>query len=102
MLRAGLVAFGLVLTGIGLALLAAGDAFSARTPLIFGVIVLIAVLCERWRYRKNEHRDFRQWQPTGEKFEDPETGRTIEVFYDPVSGERRYAPQGDHRTSPLK
>ncbi|WP_460597945.1 hypothetical protein [Geomonas sp. Red276] len=57
--------------------------------LIWGGILVIAIPFERWRYRR-QHRDDGQWQPTGEKFEDPETGQIMEVEYDPVSGERRY------------
>ena len=90
MLRLGLLIFSLVLTGVGLVMLLRGTC--AYQPfLIWGCILLIAVLCERWRYRRKEHNnDGTQWQQTGERFEDPETGQTLEVHYDPVSGERRY------------
>jgi hypothetical protein len=89
MLRIGLLIFGLVLTGSGLVLLLRGRC--AYQPfLIWGGVLVIAVLCERWRYLRKEHNHDRQWQLTGEIFEDPETGQTLEVHYDPVSGERRY------------
>ena len=89
MLRIGLLFFGLALTATGLVLLIRGKC--AYQPfLIWGSILLIAVLCERWRYRSKEHNQDSQWQLTGEKFEDPETGQTVEVHYDPVSGQRRY------------
>lgn len=61
-----------------------------------GRIVVIAVLFERRRYRRIEHSKGGQWQPTGECFQDPETGQTVEVLYDPVSGERRYVQGHDH------
>jgi hypothetical protein len=64
--------------------------------LIWGTIVVIAVLFERWRYRRIEHSKGGHWKPTGECFEDPETGQTIEVHYDSVSGERRYVHGHGH------
>lgn len=30
------------------------------------------------------------WEATDERFLDPQTGETVQVFYDPCSGERRY------------
>lgn len=90
MLRTGLLIFGLCLTGAGLVLLLLGRC-GYQPFLIWGCILVIALLGERWRYRHGERgRDGRQWQPTDERFEDPETGRTVEVHYDPATGERRY------------
>ncbi len=89
MLRIGLLILGLSLAVTGLVFLIQ-DKCSYQPFLIWGSILVIAVLFERWRYRRNEHDHDRQWQPTGEKFEDPETGQIMEVHYDPVSGERRY------------
>jgi hypothetical protein len=31
-----------------------------------------------------------QWQPTGERFNDPTTGQVVEVYYNPQTGERDY------------
>jgi membrane protein implicated in regulation of membrane protease activity len=102
MLRSGLLVFGIVLTGIGLVLLIMRGTHSGQPFLIWGAIVVIAVLCERWRYRRNEHSKGGQWQQTGERFEDPETGQNMEVFYDPASGERRYVQCDDHLLPPKK
>lgn len=89
MLRIGLLIVGLALTVTGLVLLIR-DKCAYQPFLIWGGILVIAVLCERWRYRRKEHDHDSQWQRTGERFEDPETGQTLEVHFDPVSGERRY------------
>lgn len=89
MLRTVLLIFGLVMTAIGM-FLWGRDKCAFQPFLIWGGILVIVVLFERWRYRRNEHANDRHWQSTGEKFEDPETGQTMEVLYDPVSGERRY------------
>jgi hypothetical protein len=101
MLRSGLLLFGIVLTGIGLALMVSGTP-SWQPFLIWGAILTIAVLCERWRYRRIEHSAGERWRPTGERFEDPETGRTVEVLYDPATGERRYAPINNNPAPPKK
>ena len=102
MLRTGLLLFGLVLTGTGLVMLVLRGTYPCQPFLIWGGILVIAVLCERWRYRRNEHTSSGQWQRTGERFEDPETGQTVEVQYDPVSGERRYLKGHDHPLPPKK
>ncbi|WP_052263273.1 hypothetical protein [Geobacter pickeringii] len=89
MLRISLLICGLGLTAIGMYLWIR-DKCAFQPFLIWGGILVVAVLFERWRYRRNEHNHDRPWQSTGEKFEDPETGQTVEVHYDPVTGERRY------------
>ena len=94
MLRIGLLIFGSALTVTGLVLLIQGKC--AYQPfIIWGSVLVIAVLCERWRYRRKEHNHDGHWQQTGEKFEDPETGQTMEVYYDPVSGDRRYVKKSE-------
>lgn len=89
MLRITLLICGVGLTVTGIIFWVRGNC-GFQPVLMWGVILVTAVLFERWRYRRNEHSHDRQWQPTGEKFEDPETGKIMEVHYDPVSGERRY------------
>jgi hypothetical protein len=96
MLRIGVLIFGLVLLAIGLFQLRPGDSFLCRPALVWGSILVVAMLCERWRYRRR-HDDQAQWQKTGETFEDPGSGDTVEVEYDPVSGERRYLTKQEHR-----
>ncbi len=89
MLRLGLLVFGVALAVVGLVLAASGGGWQVA---IFGAILVIAVLCERWRYRGIEAPLRGRWQRTGERFEDPGTGKIVEVLYDVESGERRYAP----------
>jgi hypothetical protein len=57
--------------------------------LIIAGAVLVSIVFER-RYRNNQRPPQGRWQPTGERFSDPTTGKEVEVFYDPQSGERRY------------
>ncbi len=65
-------------------------------PLIWGAVLCIATLRERWRYRENERRDGAGWEATDERFIDPESGKLMQVFYQPTTGERRYEPVAGH------
>lgn len=53
-------------------------------------VLLAAVLLERWRYTRTVDRSRGNWQATGERFMDPASGRPMEVFYNPETGERDY------------
>jgi len=81
----------LVLLGaIGLAL--AGATTWTTVALWVGgqaAIVLVALVAERGRYRASGTTAGR-WTPTGERFQDPTTGRWTVVEYNPDPGERRY------------
>lgn len=55
-----------------------------------GLILVSAVLLERKRYRTRVDRTQGDFQPTGERFVDPTTGRHMEVSYNSATGERDY------------
>ena len=80
---------------IGICLLAAGLVLVVVPPhagwglLVFGALVVLSLLFEG-RYRGQRRESAPSWQPTGERFIDPATGRTVEVDYDPQTGERNY------------
>jgi hypothetical protein len=58
---------------------------------VWGVILLIGLLIERWRYKPLADRSpGPDWTATGERFVDPETGKLVMVYYHPANGERRY------------
>ena len=85
---------------IALAQMAVGGRFileRLRVPgfylLSMGIVVLAAVLFERWRYGATASQAPAAWQRTEERFEDPESGRTMTVYFDPASGERRYVSE---------
>ena len=89
MLRRALLLVALTLLAVGLGALLLG----ARPGLpmtIWGAVLLAAVLFERWRYRASSPGRPDAWQPTGERFIDPESGRPMRVLYNPSTGERRY------------
>jgi len=82
-----LIALALLATGLGALLLGAP---SGLPMTIWGAVLLAAVLLERWRYRPSGPAHPDAWQPTGERFIDPESGRPMRVLYNPSTGERRY------------
>jgi sugar phosphate permease len=53
-------------------------------------IVLALIVFERSRYQPKVDRSSGAWKPTGERFEDPTSGETVEVYENPQTGERDY------------
>jgi len=67
------------------------DGFSGGPPAaIWGGIVLLAIVVERWRYRQPPSRPDETWVATDECFVDVETGKTMQVWYQARTGARRY------------
>ncbi|MES2300093.1 MAG: hypothetical protein V4582_23870 [Pseudomonadota bacterium] len=91
MLRTALLGFSVLLTLGGVVGLMFGCPLWA--PAVWGIALLACVLLERWRYRKPDTSAGGNWQTTGEKFIDPESGQAMEVLYDPGTGERRYVAE---------
>lgn len=89
MLRTALLVFAGALALAGAVLLVRGAPGGAQA-LGLGGLILLGIVFERWRYRPNSAPPGAGWEATGERFEDPQTGKTMQVFYDPRSGERRY------------
>jgi hypothetical protein len=80
---------GVLLCVCGLAVATAGGGVGL---LILGAVVLTSVLIER-SYALSRNRPLGgDWRATDERFVDPETGLLVVVWYNPVSGERRYVP----------
>ena len=75
--------------GSGLAVVA-GVAFLALQPLVLGVLIVVGVLFERWRYKPSVQAAGADFVATEERFIDTDTGRPVRVWVDPKSGERRY------------
>jgi hypothetical protein len=103
---------GVVLVVVGLVLAAAapgGNVFSFIFLIVPGVILVVAAVIERLRYRSlaaeglgdghgpggGEHDvPEPRFRPTDERFLDPTTGVQMRVFVDPRTGERRYVGEG--------
>jgi hypothetical protein len=87
----------LIVAGILLLVAAAGaGAVGVPTPaviwlLVLGLILSLGVLVERARYKSIAGaKPGPGWQATGERFVDPESGKLVEVYFKPATGERRY------------
>lgn len=104
-----ILGFGLVMTVLGLSLVGAQHS-SGLYPLFFGLLLIVAAVIERVRYRSNEAETTAdrpgpgggeptgvaldpRFLPTDERFEDPTTGTRMRVWLDPVVGERRYVAE---------
>ena len=59
-----------------------------------GLLIVGGILFERRGYRSRVDRTHGNWQPTGERFTDTTTGRMVEVYYNPQTGERDYREPG--------
>lgn len=82
---------------IGIALLmGAGAAVLLGAPglalpgLVWGVLIVAGVAFERWRYKPAVTTAGANFVATPERFIDTDTGRPVQVYVDPASGERRY------------
>ncbi len=59
-----------------------------------GLLIVGGILFERRGYRARIDRTRGKWQPTGERFMDPTTGRIVEVYFNQQTGERDYREPG--------
>jgi hypothetical protein len=92
MLRKALLIVSLALIAIGLGT-SLGGVPGTLPMAIWGLVLLLAVLFERWRYQSATGGGAGgDWQGTDERFVDPESGQTLQVQYNPRTGERRYRP----------
>lgn len=89
MLRTTVLVIACIVAAIGAVLTLAGVMVPGLQALVMGGVVVLGILFER-RYRNNKQPLDGRWQATGERFTDPTTGKDVEVFYNPQSGERRY------------
>ena len=98
MLRTMVFALGFIALAAGALLLGTGTRGAGIYLLCVGAAVVLGTAFERWRYR-NAPPAGACWERTGERFEDPATGETMEVQYDRASGERRYVRMGESAPS---
>lgn len=92
MLRTALIVLSGVLLVLCVGLLAAG--VGGRTTLfvwlgIQALIVVVAIVAERGRYQAPTSSSV-GWTRTGERFQDPTSGKWLDVEFNSTTGERRY------------
>ena len=79
-----------ILGGVALIRATGGwNLFFAGYLLVNSAAIIAGSLFERSRY-KAKVSSTTNWQPTGERFIDPGSGKLIEVRYNPRTGERDY------------
>jgi hypothetical protein len=86
----------LLILGIGFLLLLVQPA-NALPALVFGGILTVGVVFERWRYKQPVSAQAARGQPTGERFVDPKSGALTEGYYDATTGERSYVQVKDSK-----
>ena len=89
MLRNAVLGLAILVSCSGLLLLALSPA-NAFPPLLFGVLLLLGTVFERWRYKPAKAAGTARGSATGERFIDPGSGALMEVYYDASTGERTY------------
>jgi hypothetical protein len=94
-LRRWVLVFAGALAHAGLVLIMRGLAGPGAYALGSGTLIFLGTMFERWRYRPNDLKRGADWEPTGERFEDPQSGKTLQVFYDPRTGERHYVSDSE-------
>jgi len=97
MLRRAVLVLGLLILASGFLLLAVRPV-DAAPALVFGVLLTLSTVFERWRYKWTVSAGAARGQPTGERFVDQKSGALIEVYYDPATGERSYVEAKDGKT----
>ena len=94
MLRSVLVFLALAALALGALCLVVGRDPPAYTLLIWGTVLLAAILYERFRYKPLANvAPGAGWQRTDERFVDPDSGKTVTVYLQPASGERQYVEE---------
>ncbi len=95
MLRRILIVYGVLCLLGALILLAAHVTIALVIYLaINGLIITGGIFLERSSYRSKADTTQGKWQATGERFNDPTSGKLIEVYYNPQTGERDYRESG--------
>jgi hypothetical protein len=89
-----------VIIGAGLfalcALVVAVNTPGGWPMLLVALVLLAGTIFERVHYRGSEGRGgVGHWQPTSERFLDEASGRPVIVWFNNVTGERRYIEQGE-------
>ncbi len=95
MLLRAVLGLGVALVALALILLLVDAPWVVAVEVgLLGALLVATTLLEPRRYRGARRRPAERWQPTGERFVDPTTGRLVEVLYNPETGERSYVERG--------
>jgi hypothetical protein len=99
MLRAVVLAMGVLMMLGGMFIAVTGIAAPALWLFAVGAILVVGTVFERVLYKPLVvAKPSPGWTDTGERFVDPETGKLVKVLYNAKSGERQYAVLDDTPT----
>jgi len=94
MLRNVVLAIGFICLGIGALGVFAGRGGGFWPLLIWGIILTLGTLYERFRYKPlASGTPGPGWEKTGERFVDDETGKMVTVYIEKKTGERQYVSE---------
>ena len=92
MVRIAAFVLGFVLLLTGAIATMAGCAGIA--PAVLGATLILALLFERYVYKPiRTEPPGAGWERTEERFADPRSGRSVTVYFNPRTGERRYVAE---------
>jgi len=93
-LRNVLLALGACSFALGLTLFATGDAGPSIVFAIWGMVLVVGLVIERFRYKRlASGSPGPGWERSAERFVDEETGKMVTVYTRPETGERLYVKE---------
>jgi len=95
MLRNAVLAVGGVLLATGLVALIGGAYGAAAFCIVWGAILVFGIVYERVAYKTivDKVPAGSGWRRTAERFVDDKSGRTVTVYFKPLTGERAYVAE---------
>jgi hypothetical protein len=99
MLRLAVLLTGVALLVVGIVVARTTSPLPAAWFLITGGVLTVGTLLERIFYKPlHTEAPGAGWTKTGERFVDPNSGKMVDVFFNPTTGERKYvAVEQAHR-----
>jgi hypothetical protein len=90
MVRTAAFVLGFILLSAGMIGVRAG--WPGIAPAVCGAVLIVGLLFERYVYKpiRTEPPGTR-WERTPERFADPGSGKNVVVYFNPRTGDRRYA-----------
>lgn len=90
-LRLLALAIGLIFIAISIGIHArGGDRPAVIMAAVYGIVMVAGVIFDRGRYGQRTRTPDPGWERTDEKFNDPVSGKPVEVWFNPGTGARDY------------
>ncbi|HTR83400.1 MAG TPA: hypothetical protein VMI56_02905 [Reyranella sp.] len=100
MLRLAVLLVGVAVLVVGIVVASSTSALPAAWFLIVGGAITAGTLLERVFYKPlHGAAPGGGWTKTGERFVDPDSGKMVDVFFNPTTGERKYVAEEPQRAA---